>query len=158
MEILKCVQNCNITVCALKKTTIRHLSPLPYKVGSKFWQLSHEVNSPTDKEKSDITIPHNKLVLHQCKRQVSAHACRAIAFLTKHVTAAKSIWYSKAPPCLFGYWSCDLHISLIFRLFCRFLLTPFFFFFRVISRLFSRPQQPTNIIIFLCKLHFPFPD
>lgn len=58
--------------------------PLPYKVGSKFWQLSHKVYRPTDKEKSDITIPHNKLVLHQCKRQVTAHACRALGCLTKH--------------------------------------------------------------------------
>ena len=122
--------------------------PLPYKVGSKFWQLSHKVNSPIDKEKSDITVPHNKLVLHQCKRQVSAHACRALGYLTKQLTAAKSTWYSNAPPCLFSDWSCDFHISLIFRLFCRFLLNPFFFFFRVISWLLSRPQQPTNIIIF----------
>lgn len=130
--------------------------PLPYKVGSKFWQ--YKVNSPIDKEQSDITIPHNKLVLHQFKRQVSAHACRALGCLTKQLTAAKSTWYNKAPPCLFSNWSCILHISLIFRLFCRFLLTPFFFFFRVISWLLSRPQQPTNIIIFICKLHFPFPD
>jgi len=59
--------------------------PLPYKVGSKFWQLSHRVNIPTDKEKSDITIPYNKLVLHRCKRQVSAHACTALECWTKHI-------------------------------------------------------------------------
>lgn len=150
LKFLNVYKTVTLLYIYLKKTTIMHHSSLPYKVGSKFWQLSHEVNIPTDKEKSDITIPYNKLVLHQCKRQVSAHACTALECWTKtYISAAKSTWYSKAPPCLFGDWSCDLHISLIFRLFHRFLLTPFFFFFRVISRLFSRPQQPTNIIVFL---------
>jgi hypothetical protein len=48
VRTLKCAQNCNITVTLRLKNY--HHAPLPllYKVGSKFWQLSHNVNIATD--------------------------------------------------------------------------------------------------------------
>lgn len=107
------------------------------------------MKSPTDDKNSDITTPQTELVWYQCKTDKGPRLYSFRRF--GKTAAAKSTRYGEALPFLLGDWSCGFQISLIFGLFCRFLLTAFFFLIRVISRFLSRLQQPTNIIIFLCK-------